>query len=186
MPFTSVPKVEWHVDNFKNLEFILKPFKNLITQFTADIMETLKLKWINLCQLITTVNFDIFPPINLKNVNLCFEFFEIILKCNTEVAQAQCFDIPLRGASCQSLNETLTKITHQLLLLSPLTFKRGYFHRGMVVLNMEQTNGHSWSYGKFQSHPEWCPPNMSKINEETGKTTFLLHNRLLMTVRQTY
>lgn len=124
MPFTSVSKVEWHVDNFKNLKFILNPFKNLITQFTADIMETLKLKVINLCQLITTVNFDVFPPINLNNVNLHFEFFEIILKCNMEVAQAQCFDIPLRGASCQSLNETLTKVTPQLLLLSPLKFKK--------------------------------------------------------------
>lgn len=41
-----------------------------------------------------------------------------------EVAQVQCFDIPLRGASCQSLNETLTEVTPQLLLLSPLKFKK--------------------------------------------------------------
>lgn len=58
-------------------------------------------------------------------------------------ARAQRFHIPLRGASCQSLNETVPKITPQLFLLSPLILKTGYFHRGMAVVNMEQRNGHS-------------------------------------------
>lgn len=107
---------------------------------------------------------------------LCFLNLIILLKCNLKVAQARCFDIPLRGASCQSLNKTPSKITPQLLLLSPLIFKVGYFHREMVVLNTEQTNGQSWRYWNLRAHPGFHTDGHSpqgKKDEGTEKTTFM-------------
>ena len=106
---------------------------------------------------------------------LCFSNLLILLKCNLKVAQAQCFDIPLRGVSCQSLNETLSKITAQLLLLSPLIFKAGYFHGGIGGLE-HGANKYAelkvWEPQVSLGVLYWCPPTMRQKRWRNRKDNF--------------
>lgn len=104
----------------------------------------------------------------------------ILLNCNMK-AQVHCFYICLRGASCQSLNETSSKITPQLLLLPPLIFKVGYFQREMVVWNMEQTNRQSWRHGSLRPHPDShtdAHTSWGKKDEQEGQIFFYVSDFL--------